>query len=310
MTRSAVIALLVVVLAGIGPATLGPGPADAQGSATDPVAARVVELTNAERQQAGLGPLGINPQLSLAAQRYAEAMASSGCFSHTCAPEPELAKRAEGAGYTPWGALAENIAAGQRSPEQALASWMASPGHRANVLRAEVSEIGVGRAPGGPYGIYWVQVFGAPRGGPLASAPGAAEGANLLPPDAACARLVELLNAERVGAGLAPLSPHPALSLAAQGYAEVLAGSGCFGSACGPTPPLSGRVEAAGYLSWTALTEALAAGQATPEEVATLWIDRLRTDIVDPRYTDVGVGVAYGGTYRYYWATTFGAARE
>ena len=61
---------------------------------------------------------------------------------------------------------------------------------------------------------------------------------NLLPPDAACTRLVELLNAERVGSGLAPLSPHPALSLAAQGYAEVLAGSGCFGSACGPTPPL------------------------------------------------------------------------
>jgi uncharacterized protein YkwD len=305
MTRSAVIALLVVVLAG--PATLGPSPADAQGSATDPVAARVVELTNAERQQAGLGPLGINPQLSLAAQRYAEAMASSGCFSHTCGPEPELAKRAEGAGYTPWGALAENIAAGQRSPEQALASWMASPGHRANVLRAEVSEIGVGQAPGGPYGIYWVQVFGAPRGSP--SAPGT-PGAAALPPDAASARVVELLNAERVGAGLAPLSPHPALSLAAQGYAEVLAGSGCFGSACGPTPPLSGRVEAAGYLSWTALTEALAAGQATPEEVATLWIDRLRTAIIDPRYTDVGVGVAYGGPYRYYWATTFGAASE
>ena len=171
MTRSAVVALLVVVLAGIAPATLGPSPADAQGSATDPVAARVVELTNAERQQAGLGPLGINPQLSLAAQRYAEAMASSGCFAHTCAPEPELAKRAEGAGYIPWGALAENIAAGQRGAEQVVGAWMASPGHRANVLRAEVSEIGVGRAPGGPYGVYWVQIFGAPRGGLSAPPP-------------------------------------------------------------------------------------------------------------------------------------------
>jgi uncharacterized protein YkwD len=172
----------------------------------------------------------------------------------------------------------------------------------------------VGRAPGGPYGVYWVQVFGAPRGAMRGGAPSgpapAAPDAGPLPPDAAGARLVELLNAERASAGLAPLSPHPALSLAAQGFAEALAGSDCFGPGCGPNSPLSGRVEAAGYVSWTALTEALAAGQATPEEVATLWTERLRGAIADPRYTDVGVGVAYGGPYRFYWATTFGAASE
>jgi uncharacterized protein YkwD len=300
MARSAVIALLVAALVAAGLAVPGPRLASAQGSATDAVPARVVELTNAERQRAGLGPLSINPQLSLAAQRYAEAMAAGSCFAHTCGPEPELAKRVEGAGYTPWGALAENIAAGQRSPEQVVGAWMVSPGHRANILRAEVSEIGVGRAQGGAYGVYWVQVFGAPGAG----------GAAALPPDAASARVVELLNAERTSAGLAPLSPHPALAQAAQGYAEVLAGAGCLGSQCGPAPPLSGRVEAAGYLSWTALTEALAAGQATPEEVADLWIGRARSAVVNPRYTDVGVGVAYGGPHRYYWATTLGAASE
>ena len=40
---------------------------------------------------------------------------------------------------------------------------MGSPGHRANILDAALTQIGVGRVLGGAYGVFWTQVFGAPR---------------------------------------------------------------------------------------------------------------------------------------------------
>ena len=55
--------------------------------------ARVLELTNAERQKAGLAPLSPNAQLTNAAQSYSQVLASSGCFQHTCGPVPNFAER-------------------------------------------------------------------------------------------------------------------------------------------------------------------------------------------------------------------------
>jgi uncharacterized protein YkwD len=59
--------------------------------------------------------------------------------------------------------VAENIAAGQRTPAEVVRGWMDSPGHRANILDRDLTQIGVGRVEGGSYGVYWTQVFGAPR---------------------------------------------------------------------------------------------------------------------------------------------------
>jgi uncharacterized protein YkwD len=132
---------------------------------------RVVDLTNAERLQAGLVALNPNPSLGQAAQAYAGVLAASNCFAHTCGPVPDFSQRAVSAGYRGWTALAENIAGGQPTPEAVVAAWMASPGHRANILNAAYTEIGVGVANGGTYGIYWAQEFGTR---PDQSAPAAA----------------------------------------------------------------------------------------------------------------------------------------
>jgi uncharacterized protein YkwD len=53
----------------------------------------------------------------------------------------------------------ENIAAGQRTPQEVVNSWMNSPGHRANILNRNYTKIGVGYASGGEYGTYWTQMF-------------------------------------------------------------------------------------------------------------------------------------------------------
>src|SRR5919109_1185606 len=64
------------------------------------------------------------------------------------------------AGYTGWSAIGENIAAGYPTPEAVVAGWMSSPGHRANILSPNFTEIGIGLAQGGKYGSYWTQDFG------------------------------------------------------------------------------------------------------------------------------------------------------
>jgi uncharacterized protein YkwD len=56
----------------------------------------------------------------------------------------------------------ENIAQGQSKPEVAIADWMQSPGHKANILQAEYTQIGTARAVSLSGKIYWVQVFATP----------------------------------------------------------------------------------------------------------------------------------------------------
>ena len=139
----------------------------ANGAATEPAdktdfVGRVLELTNAERQNAGLSPLALSPALEDAAQSYSEVLASSGCFDHTCGPVPNFADRDGQAGYADWTDIGENIAAGFPTPEAVVDSWMASPGHRANILSSQFTEIGVGMTSGGgQYSTYWTQEFGA-----------------------------------------------------------------------------------------------------------------------------------------------------
>src|SRR5436305_7705289 len=131
----------------------------------DSLIARVMELTNLERQKAGLGQLSLSSELSGAAQDYSQVLASTGCFEHTCGAVPNFADRAARSGYTGWTALAENIAAGYPTPEAVVSGWMNSPGHRANIMSPNYTEIGVGVVNGGgKFGTYRAEEFGARSG--------------------------------------------------------------------------------------------------------------------------------------------------
>ncbi|MBI2321007.1 MAG: hypothetical protein HYU88_02655 [Chloroflexi bacterium] len=125
------------------------------------------------------------------------------------------------------------------------------------------------------------------------------------------ARVVELTNAERRAVGLAPLAANGQLARAAQGYAEVLATSACWGHACGAVPDFRQRLVDAGYADWRYLGENVAGGQRTPELVVAAWMasPAHRANILHPAYTEIGVGLAYGGRLDIYWAQEFGAQR-
>jgi uncharacterized protein YkwD len=133
----------------------------APSEAADGMVARVLDLTNAQRRQAGLGPLSLSSQLSDAAQKYSQVLATSGCFEHTCGPVPNFVDRIGQSGYGGWTSLGENIAAGYPTPEAVVGGWMASPGHRENILSPSYSEVGIGIVSGsGQLGTYWTEEFG------------------------------------------------------------------------------------------------------------------------------------------------------
>ena len=136
----------------------GPG---RDGPAADPLT-EVVALTNAERARHGLRALTIDARLARAAQAHSADMVRRAFFAHGNPDGLQVWDRAVAAGYA-YRKVAENIAAGQRTPAEVVRGWMDSPGHRANILDRDLTQIGVGRVEGGSYGVYWTQVFGTPR---------------------------------------------------------------------------------------------------------------------------------------------------
>ena len=122
----------------------------------------ILELTNKEREKEGLNPLVWNDTLAKTAKAHSMDMVERGFFSHDNpdGKTPFDRMRAEGINYR---AAAENIAAGQATPEKAIAEWMNSEGHRRNILNPDLKELGVGLARGGKYGIYWTQNFATLR---------------------------------------------------------------------------------------------------------------------------------------------------
>jgi uncharacterized protein YkwD len=116
----------------------------------------VLNEINQFRAQNGLPPVRLNAKLNQAAQGYSEEMARDGHFSHTSLDGTTFGQRIRRTGYQP-GPATENIAKGQKSPHDAVQAWINSPGHRANLLNPDVTEIGVGRAVDADGSVYWTQ---------------------------------------------------------------------------------------------------------------------------------------------------------
>lgn len=129
----------------------------------------VLDLTNQERKKADLPPLQQNAKLTRAAREHSANMARLDRLDHVLEGKGPGERLAD-IGYTSlgWG---ENVAAGQRTPEEALASWMQSPGHKGNILNQTYTEIGVGIAANDRGGLYYTQVFGRPAGNNDSAAP-------------------------------------------------------------------------------------------------------------------------------------------
>lgn len=116
---------------------------------------RVVELVNEIREEYGLSKLTLNSELSDVARLKSQDMHDNNYFSHTSptygSPYDMMTKY--GIKYTFAG---ENLARGQKTPEQVVNAWMNSSGHRKNILSERYTQIGVGYVADGNY---WTQHF-------------------------------------------------------------------------------------------------------------------------------------------------------
>lgn len=118
----------------------------------------VTSLVNAARQDAGLSELELDADLCAAAQARAQEIAQS--FSHTRPDGSSCFTILEEFGIS-YRAAGENIAMGQRTPEEVMDGWMNSSGHRTNILNGTFTSIGVGYYVDGAGAAHWVQIFQA-----------------------------------------------------------------------------------------------------------------------------------------------------
>jgi uncharacterized protein YkwD len=115
---------------------------------------------NSQRAAAGVAPVALCPRLLLAAQLHSQDQAARNTMSHTGSNGSSLTDRMAAIGYTGWTALGENVAAGYGSVDSVMSGWMGSAGHRANILSANFTHVGFGRADGSRGTPYWTQNFG------------------------------------------------------------------------------------------------------------------------------------------------------
>jgi uncharacterized protein YkwD len=113
----------------------------------------VLRLVNIERFNRGLRMLEWHDELGEVARAHSRDMSGRRFFDHDC-PDglgPYERKRNAGIDFS-WSG--ENIAAGQRTPEEVVNDWMNSPGHRSNILYRNFTHLGVGF-----HDYYWTQKF-------------------------------------------------------------------------------------------------------------------------------------------------------
>lgn len=109
-------------------------------------------------------PLEWNCRLAEAAHDHSRNMAEEEFFGHTDTDDQGVAARVSDAGYV-WQAVGENIAAGQTEVERVMQGWLESPGHCANIMSGDFSEMGAAsfEEEGSRYSPFWTQVFAHPR---------------------------------------------------------------------------------------------------------------------------------------------------
>jgi hypothetical protein len=101
----------------------------------------LLAAANQERAAHGLGPVRLDEHLSLAARLHAYQMADRRTISHQFEGEPDLAARASDAGAH-FSLITENVAEASNSAK-IHELWMASDGHRANLLDSGVDTVGI-----------------------------------------------------------------------------------------------------------------------------------------------------------------------
>ena len=179
-SRSSLAALLTALTVLLSLAALAPAAqatVGVNGVAMNSYESDLLVRTNAARAAAGLPGLSAQNGTTDVARQWAGVLAQRGALSHN----PDLAVQIQGAGSAQWTAAAENVGQGGSSAA-VFAAYMNSAPHKANILRSNVSTVGVGAVASADGRVWDVMVFtdaydgayGAGRTTPMAVDAGAA----------------------------------------------------------------------------------------------------------------------------------------
>jgi len=119
---------------------------------------QVVDLVNRQRANYGLPLLKANWELSRVARYKSQDMIQKGYFAHQSPTYGSPFNMMESFGIR-FTAAGENIAYGQRTPQEVMNDWMNSTGHRNNILSRVYNQISVGVAKASNGTYYWTQMF-------------------------------------------------------------------------------------------------------------------------------------------------------
>lgn len=166
LSRRAALLLLAGAVSGcsVGNGRLfGGGLETSPGVVDSRTAARMISSYRSSR---GLGSVRPSGTLDRIAAAHAKAMAKADTLSHRVPGQPAFKQRIAAGGYKA-SLVAENVGAGYKSLESAIARWRASPSHDKNLLLPGVTEIGIAVAnvPESRFGTYWALVLAAPYTG-------------------------------------------------------------------------------------------------------------------------------------------------
>lgn len=126
-----------------------------------------VQILSRYRAQHGLGPVKLDPTLTRIAADHAVKMAASNKLAHVLRGQGSFARRLKDGGYEA-AVASENIGAGYDTLAEAFAGWRSSPEHNKNMLRPDITVMGIASATaaGSKYGIYWSLVMADPYQAP------------------------------------------------------------------------------------------------------------------------------------------------
>jgi uncharacterized protein YkwD len=279
--------------------------------ASDPETVRrdLVLLLNRERELAGAPPLAPSGPLHQVAQARADEIQAQGGLPAE-ADAMNLFRKVQiqlsKAGYSAHG-WAESITTAPTGLAAAVASWKQEDPTYKQAMDVDYQHVGVGVAQLGKSPLY-VFLFAWPR-----SEYYVRETAGLASLEAVRQEMLERINTLRREAGRPPLTLEPRLTSAAQGHADDMLTRTYYSHVTPEGTPPRQRVLAAGY-SGEIVAENIAAGQTSVELAVEAWMHSTdhRRNILDPRFQEIGIGMAVGSyehKYKILWVQNFGRRR-
>lgn len=241
-----------------------------------PVDALLIQI-NAERRNAGLEPVVMQPQLMQAAQAHADDMAQGDFGGHRGSDDSTTETRVRRAGYFSQ-PIAENVAIGSDDAEAIVQKWRGNAFYSLNLLAPNQQAVGIGYAqnPDRASSHYWTLVLGST---PLST------------PE----MLLEQVNQARQNACVPALSLDNTLTTLAQTEAETSAAATAEGDRH------AAMKETLAAQEYAVVNHALftTVGQSTPSAASGQWqqqsLQSERPSLVSPKYQQAGFGVAAPG---------------